>query len=292
MGLVFSQPRAWPSVALRPDTHPAAPGTGAHLAGVAAGVVSAGGPVLAGAGRALVHLLLAVAARVASLAVAVVCVARVHAEAPVPAQVGHVDACGARGGRSVRPRLPSPGAASGSTPPDLRVRTPGGHREAWAVTLLPRGHLTGDAGHVAVEASPATVALAAVHRVGLPAPAVVLAGGGVAPAHEGLGTRGGLAHAPPAGSHGPSPPGGGHTRAPETLMPKVARDPHPPNPQKRTPRPTGRPLLGSNRELWGPLSCSGPLVVNPDNRLPFLEGRFSLRRKQLCSNWCFVCEHL
>ena len=126
-----SQPRAWPSVALRSDTHPAAPGTGAHLAGVAAGVVSAGGPVLAGAGRALVHLLLAVAARVACLAVAVVCVARIHAEAPVPAQAGHVDACRGRGRRSVRPRLPSPGAASGRTPPDLRVRTPGGHTEAW-----------------------------------------------------------------------------------------------------------------------------------------------------------------
>lgn len=58
------------------------------------------------------------------------------------------------------------------------------------VTLLPRGHLAGDAGHVTVEASPATVALTAVQRVGLPAPATILAGRRVAPAHEGLGTRG------------------------------------------------------------------------------------------------------
>lgn len=31
--------------------------------------------------------------------------------------------------------------------------------------------------------------------------------------------------------------------------------------------------------LRGPLSCSGPLVVNPDNRLPFLEGRFFLKKE-------------
>lgn len=31
--------------------------------------------------------------------------------------------------------------------------------------------------------------------------------------------------------------------------------------------------------LRGSLSCSGPLVVNPDNRLPFLEGRFFLKKE-------------
>lgn len=53
---------------------------GTHLAGVASQVVCAGGPVLAGVGGALVHLLLAVAAGVAGLAAAEVSVARVHTE--------------------------------------------------------------------------------------------------------------------------------------------------------------------------------------------------------------------
>ena len=51
---------------------------GPHLAGVASKGVVAGGSVLAGVGRAFIHLLLAVAARVAHLAMAVVGVARVQ----------------------------------------------------------------------------------------------------------------------------------------------------------------------------------------------------------------------
>lgn len=82
---------------------------GPHLAGVAAGVVRAGGAVAAGAGRALVHLVLAVAAGVARLAAAVVRGAGVHAEAPVPAQAAHVHACGHAGAGRVRPGRP-PGA--------------------------------------------------------------------------------------------------------------------------------------------------------------------------------------
>ena len=170
------------------------------------------------------------------------------------------------------------------------VGCPVGTEKPGLLTLLPRGHLAGDAGHVTVEAGPAAVALTAVERVGLPAPAVILAGGRVAPAHEGLGTRGQPCSHPTRRPHGPSPPGGGHTWAPETLAPKVARD-LPPVHRNGHRGPRGPPAweqLGP----WGPLSCSGPLVVNPDNRLPFLGGRFFLRRKQLSSNWCFVCEHL
>lgn len=45
-------------------------------------------------------------------------------------------------------------------------------------------HLTGHTEHVAVDASPATAALTVVLRVGLPAPATILAGSRVAPAHK------------------------------------------------------------------------------------------------------------
>lgn len=80
------------------------PGAGPHLAGVATRVVSAGGPVLAGAGGALVYWVLTVTSRVACWAAAVVCVAGVHTEPSVPAQAGDVDACGAVVG-TVRPGL-------------------------------------------------------------------------------------------------------------------------------------------------------------------------------------------
>lgn len=50
------------------------------LTGIAPQVVGAGGSVLAGVGGALIHLLLAVAAGVASLAAAEVSVATVHTE--------------------------------------------------------------------------------------------------------------------------------------------------------------------------------------------------------------------
>lgn len=53
--------------------------------------------------------------------------------------------------------------------------------------MLLCSHLAGDAGDVAVEPGPAAVALAAVQVVGLPALPPVLAGRGVAPAHQVLG---------------------------------------------------------------------------------------------------------
>lgn len=88
------------TMTLTPDTRT---GKGPHLAGVAARVVCAGGPVLAGAGRALVHLVLAVAARVASRAAAVVRVACIHAQPSVPTQAGHLDTCRGHGSGNVRP---------------------------------------------------------------------------------------------------------------------------------------------------------------------------------------------
>lgn len=107
---------------------------GNTLAGIATRVVSAGSSVLAGAGGALIHLVLAVAACVASLTAAVVCVASIHAEPTIPAQLGDIDG-----------------------------------------SLL-RSLLTGHAGHITVEASPASGALTAVQRFGLPALAAILAG--------------------------------------------------------------------------------------------------------------------
>lgn len=53
--------------------------------------------------------------------------------------------------------------------------------------MLLCSHLAGDTGDVAVEPGPAAVALAAVQVVGLPALAPILAGRGVAPAHQVLG---------------------------------------------------------------------------------------------------------
>lgn len=52
------------------------------------------------------------------------------------------------------------------------------------VTSLLCSHLTGHTEHVAVDASPAAAALTVVLRVGLPAPATILAGSRVAPAHK------------------------------------------------------------------------------------------------------------
>lgn len=53
--------------------------------------------------------------------------------------------------------------------------------------MLLGSHLAGHAGDVAVEPCPATVALAAVQVVGLPALASVFAGRGIAPTHQVLG---------------------------------------------------------------------------------------------------------
>lgn len=61
-----------------------------YLTAVASQVVGADGSILAGIGRTLVHLLLAVAPSVAGLAPAVVSVARIQTLAGVPAQVSHV----------------------------------------------------------------------------------------------------------------------------------------------------------------------------------------------------------
>lgn len=52
------------------------------------------------------------------------------------------------------------------------------------LTLLLGGHFTGDTGHVAVEPSPAALALAAVGGASLPTLATVLAWRGVAPPHQ------------------------------------------------------------------------------------------------------------
>lgn len=203
------------------QTRAPSPGTGPHLAGVATRVVGASGPILARAGRALVYLVLAVAARVARLAVAVVRVAHIHAEPSVPAQVGNIDACRGQGGWSVRPGLPSRQQTSSPQRTDARWLWGSlGQVGTRPVTLLPCGHLTGDAGHVAVEASPATVALAAVQGVGLPAPAAILAGRGVTPAHEVLRTAvGSLAHNAPTRQlpRGPCHLAGEHTCAREPL---------------------------------------------------------------------------
>lgn len=74
----------------------AAVGRRAHLAPVSPDEVAAGGAVLAGVGRALVQLLLAVAPRVAQGALAVVRVAGVDADAGVLAQAVGGHACGSR----------------------------------------------------------------------------------------------------------------------------------------------------------------------------------------------------
>lgn len=66
---------------------------GTHLAGVASQVVCAGGSVLAGVRGALIHLLLAVAASVTSLAAAEVGVASVHTEPRIPAEMCYIDTC-------------------------------------------------------------------------------------------------------------------------------------------------------------------------------------------------------
>lgn len=61
-----------------------------------------------------------------------------------------------------------------------------------------RGHLARDVGYVAVQAGPATQALAAVVIADLPAPASVLTGRGLAPADQVLQRQGGgkrMAHA-------------------------------------------------------------------------------------------------
>ena len=67
--------------------------TQAYLAGVSTQVVGAGGTVLARVGHALVHLILAVAARVARLASAEVGVASIETLTRVTAQVGHLHTC-------------------------------------------------------------------------------------------------------------------------------------------------------------------------------------------------------
>lgn len=53
-------------------------------------------------------------------------------------------------------------------------------------TLLFSCHLTGDTGHVTIEAGPAALALTAVRGASLPACASILTGGGVTPAHQAL----------------------------------------------------------------------------------------------------------
>lgn len=74
------------------------PGRPAHLAPVPSDEVAAGGAVLAGVGRALVQLLLAVAPRVAQGALAVVGAAGVDADARVLAQAVGGQAWGRRRG--------------------------------------------------------------------------------------------------------------------------------------------------------------------------------------------------
>lgn len=211
---------------------PALTQDGPHLAGVAAGVVGAGGPVLARAGRALVYLVLTVAARVARLAVAMVRVARVHTEPSVSAQVGNIDACGdARGQREARASSRGHVRLRTAPLPTSGDRRPLGTTQ-W-LTLLPGGHLTGDAGHVAVDAGPAAVALAAVQGLGLPALAAVLAGRRVAPAHEVLGVQG----QPRSGCLTRPAPGGPAPLAPHPRQRPSARGAWDPTLQKGKLRP-------------------------------------------------------
>lgn len=93
----YHNPQKGPNAALIALTLPHGPTApredSTHLAGVTSQVIRAGGSVLAGVWGALVHLLLAVAAGVASLAAAEVSVAGVHAEPRVPAEVCDVDTC-------------------------------------------------------------------------------------------------------------------------------------------------------------------------------------------------------
>lgn len=63
-----------------------------YLTAVASQVIGADGSILAGIGRALVHLVLAVAASVACLAPAIMSVARIQTLAGVSAKVCHVHA--------------------------------------------------------------------------------------------------------------------------------------------------------------------------------------------------------
>lgn len=64
-----------------------------HLTGVSSQVVVACGSVLAGVRHTFVHLLLAIAARVARLTATEVCVARVQTLTGVTAQVSHLHTC-------------------------------------------------------------------------------------------------------------------------------------------------------------------------------------------------------
>lgn len=107
---------------------------GAHLTGVATRVIGAGGPILAGAGRALIHLVLAVAARVACLAAAVVGVARIHAEPPVSAQVGDVDVWRGGEGQGREPGSAGGGPPGGTGSPAAGYLAAGRppHRTRWA----------------------------------------------------------------------------------------------------------------------------------------------------------------
>lgn len=131
------------------------------------------------------------------------------------------------------------------------------------VTLPLGGHLTGHVGHIAVEAGPAAVALTPVQGAGLPALATVLAGGGVAPAHEALGAAGGARTL----TIPPTPPGPTHLSVPSTHLPEYPT-PGEPTLQTRKLRPGGCPSLCSGAG-WpglggGGRSFSGP-SANPDS---------------------------
>lgn len=141
-----------------------------YLAVVSAQVAVAGGSVLTGVWRALVHLLLAVAPGVSDLAVAVVNVPGVQALTRVPAQRGHVHPYTQETGQS----------GSGLVTSGHGGSHPGSH----ALTSLLSRHFTGDARDVTVKPRPAGLTLAAVGRPRLPARSPVLTGRRVAPADQ------------------------------------------------------------------------------------------------------------
>lgn len=225
---------------------------GPHLAGVAAGVVRAGGAVAAGAGRALVHLVLAVAAGVARLAAAVVRGAGVHAEAPVPAQAAHVHACGHAGAGRVRPGRP-PGAPV----QQLTGRGADGHlaatrpprRTRWARRSRGRSSRCGTrSGTGRWSASTCRHSCRARSRTS---------------------ARGSAAE----GSAGARPTPAGPDRPPPATQPPahgMETEPHA--------LPAAR---GQARPGPGSLCLSLGLLANPDHRLPFREGRL------FCTNHFF-----
>lgn len=116
------------------------PGRPAHLAPVPSDEVAAGGAVLAGVGRALVQLLLAVAPRVAQGALAVVGAAGVDADARVLAQAVGGQAWGAPAGGQTSRRSAGRGGARAAGEPTsfLPSSRPARHRVRIDNTRAPR----------------------------------------------------------------------------------------------------------------------------------------------------------